>query len=268
MTMRKSLMVSGAVIGLLSSAPTLVAAQSREALSIADKEGIYIDGKSFKVARGTANGEASSLIENSGARDLGPAAIVFRKGDKLYLVTVAPDQKSYGSDRRDYGSDRRDYGSDRRDYGSDRRDYGSDRRDYGSDRRDYGSDRRDYATDRRNCDPLDSGNRQDCERRDYGSDRRDYGSDRRDYGSDRDENPSTAQSVREWREWLQSQRQSNNRRDYGSDRRDYGSDRRDYGSNRTATEFNPQGAHVNDPEYAQYRLKRFFDENWTASDTR
>jgi hypothetical protein len=233
MTMCKSLIVSGAVIGLLSSAPTLVAAQSREALSIADKEGIYIDGKSFKIARGTANGEASSLIENSGARDLGPAAIVFRKGDKLYLVTVAPDQKSYGSDRRDYGSDRRD-----------------------------------YATDRRNCDPLDGGNRQDCERRDYGSDRRDYGSDRRDYGSDRDENPSTAQSVREWREWLQSQRQSNNRRDYGSDRRDYGSDRRDYGSNRTATEFNPQGAHVNDPEYAQYRLKRFFDENWTASDTR
>jgi hypothetical protein len=122
--MCKSLIVSGAVIGLLSSAPTLVAAQSREALSIADKEGIYIDGKSFKIARGTANGEASSLIENSGARELGPAAIVFRKGDKLYLVTVAPDQKSYGTDRRDYGSDRRDYGSDRRDYGSDRRDYG------------------------------------------------------------------------------------------------------------------------------------------------
>jgi hypothetical protein len=229
--MCKSLIVSGAVIGLVSSAPALVAAQSREALSIADKEGIYIDGKSFKIARGTANGEAPSLIEDSGTRELGPAAIVFRKGDKLYLVTVAPDQKSYGSDRRDYGSDRRDYGSDRRDYGSDRRDYGSDRRDYGSDRRDYDSDRRDY-------------------------------------GSDRDENPSTAQSVREWREWLQSQRQSNNRRDYGSDRRDYGSDRRDYGSNRTATEFNPQGAHVNDPEYAQYRLKRFFDENWTASDTR
>jgi hypothetical protein len=38
------------------------------------------------------------------------------------------------------------------------------------------------------------------------------------YGSDRDESPSTAQSEREWREWLQSQRQGNNRRYYGSDR--------------------------------------------------
>src|SRR6202035_2343557 len=146
------------------------------------------------------------------------AAIVFRKGDKLYLVTVAPDQKSYGSDRRDYGSDRRD-----------------------------------YATDRRNCDPLDSGNRQDCERRDYGSDRRDYGSDRRDYGSDRDESASPAQAERDWREYQQSLRQNRNQRDYGTDR--------------YAGEPDQPRVYVNDPDYAQYRLRKLFDENWTTSDT-
>ena len=58
-----------------------------------------------------------------------------------------------------------------------------------------------------------------------------YGSDRRDYGSDR--------------------------RDYASDR--YGSDRRDYASDRVV---------INDPEYAQYKLKKIFEDNWTASETK
>jgi hypothetical protein len=117
-------------------------------------------------------------------------------------------------------------------YGSDRRDYGSDRRDYGSDRRDYGSDRRDYGSDRYGSDRYGS------DRRDYGSDRRDYGSDRRDYGSDR---------------------YGSDRRDYGSDRRDYGSDRRDYGSDQVV---------INDPEYAQYKLKKILEDNWTPKDSK
>ena len=103
------------------------------------------------------------------------------------------------------------------------------------------------------------------------------GWDRRYYGSDRDENPSTAQSEREWREWLQSQRQGGNQRYYGSDReagpttaqgerewrawlqsqrqsdngRRFGSDR--YAANDAAT---------------QDGLRKFFDENWSASDSR
>ncbi len=156
----------------------------------------------------------------------------------MAAIVYGSDRRDYGSDRRDYGSDRygsdrRDYGSDRRDYardryGSDRRDYGSDRRDYGSDRRDYGSDRRDYGSDRRDY----GSDRYGSDRRDYGSDRRDYGSDRRDYGSDR-------------------------RPVYGSDRRDYGSDPRDSGSDQVV---------VRDAEYAQYKLKKIFNDNWTTGE--
>jgi hypothetical protein len=227
----------------MSGVPTSANAESRAPLNIADHDGIYVDGRSFKVIPGTASGDASALIGRSGARELGPAAIVFRRGDKLYLATVPPDQQNFGSDRQDYGSDRRDYGSDRDESPS-------------------------TAQSEREWREWQQSQRQSNNRRDYGSDRRDYGSDRRDYGSDRDESPSTAQSEREWREWQQSQRQSNNRRDFGSDRRDYGSDRRDYGSDRHATELNRQTARISDPEYAQYKLKRFFDENWTVTDTR
>jgi hypothetical protein len=133
--------------------------------------------------------------------------------------------------------DQQRYGSDRRDYGSDRRDYGSDR--YGSDRRDYGSDRRDYASDR------------------YGSDRRDYGSDRRDYGSDR-----YGSDRRDYG----SGRYGSDRRDYGSDRRDYGSDRRDYGSDRR--DYASDRVVINDPEYADYKLKKIFADNWTTSEAK
>ena len=217
-----SLMVVAAVVGFMPALSTLAIAQSKDALSIADNDSIYIDAKSFKIVPGKAEGDASALIKKLDARDLGPGEIIFRSGGKLYMVAAPPDQQRYGSDRRDYGSDR--YGSDRRDYGSDRRDYGSDR--YGSDRRDYGSDRRDYGSDRR----------------DYGSDRRDYGSDRRDYASDRRNcDPQD----------------SGTRRD--CDRRDYGSDRRDYGSDQVV---------INDPDYAQYKLKKIFEDNWTAKDSK
>jgi hypothetical protein len=112
--------------------------------------------------------------------------------------------------------------------------YGSDR--YGSDR--YGSDR--YGSDRYGSDR-------------YGSDR--YGSDR--YGSDRDTSVSAAQAERDWQEYLRQNR-------YGSDR--YGSDR--YGSDRYGSDPAQQRIYINDPEYAQYKLKKDFEDNWTARDSK
>jgi hypothetical protein len=168
-----SLLVVAAVVALAPIVPAF--AQSKDALTIANNDSVLIDAKSFKILPGNAEGDAAALIKKLDAKDMGPGAIVFRSGGKLYMVAATADQQRFGSDR--YGSNR---------YGSDR--YGSDR--YGSDR--YGSDR-------------------------YGSDR--YGSDR--YGSDR----------------------------YGSDR--YGSDR--------------PGVVINDPDYAQYKLKKSFEDNWTTS---
>jgi hypothetical protein len=138
----EALIVTGAIVGLLPSVSTLAGAQSREGLSIADNDSIYLDGRSFKIIPGHANGDASALIRRSGARELGPAAIVFRKGDTLYLATVPPNPSYAGDGRRDYA---RDY---------DRGDYG---RDY--DRGDYATDnRRDSASSQPR--PLDPDNAQ------------------------------------------------------------------------------------------------------------
>jgi hypothetical protein len=280
MTMSKYLLVITAVAGL-PSISTLAVAQSREAMSIADNDSIFVDGRSFKIVSGRANGDVSTFITKLGARELGPAAIVFRKGAKLYMTTV---QEYSGGDGRDRGSDRRDYGSDRDENPSTAQSEREWREWQDSLRQDR--NRRNSRSDRR----------------DYGSDRRDYGSDRRDYGSDRDENPSTAQSEREWREWQDSLRQNRNRRNSQNDRRDYGSDRyaayasdrgtygssdqsdcasdrrncgtdqRFYGSDgsgdRYPGERGQTRVYVTDPDYAEYRLRKFFDENWTTSDAR
>ena len=173
----RALLIVATASGVMSSAATRAIAEPKDMVSIADNDSVYIDGRSFNIVPGK---DVSLQIKMLDAHDLGPGAIVFRSGDKLWIANAAPVVPGM-SDR--YGSDRRDYGSDR--YGSDRRDYGSDR--YGSDRRDYGSDR--------------------------------YGSDRRDYGSDR----------------------------YGADQ---------------AT----QRVYISDPEYAQFRLRKAFEDNWTAAE--
>src|SRR5215468_2672495 len=54
--------------------------------TIADNDSIFIDGSTFRVTPGTGKASASSLIKTLGARELGPGAIVFRSGDKLYIV--------------------------------------------------------------------------------------------------------------------------------------------------------------------------------------
>src|SRR5260370_1259444 len=211
----KFLLVVAAVV-----VPTLAVAQSKSALSIADNDSIYVDGRSFKIIPGNAKGDASALIRQLGARDLGPAAIIFRKGDKLYVAADPLNQPRYGSDRRDYGSDRDESAS-------------------------PAQAERDWREHQQSLRPIRN--------------QRDYGSDRRDYGSDRDESASPAQAERDWQEYQQSLRQSRNQRGSSSDRRDYGSDR-------YAGEPDQARVYVNDPDYAQYRLRKVFDENWTTSD--
>jgi len=268
MTMCKSLIVSGAVIGFISGVPTSANAEPKASLNIADHDGIYVDGRSFKVIPGTASGDASALMRKPGVRELGPAAIVFRKGDKLYLATVPPSQQSFGSDRDESPStaqserEWREWQQGLRQNRS-RRDYGSDRdespstaqserewREWQQSLRQNNNNRRNYGSDR---DESPSTAQSEREWRESQLSLR-QNNNRRDYGSDRDENPSTAQSEREWREWQQSLRQNNNRRDYGSDR--------------YAGELDQQRLYVNDPDYAEYRLRKLFDENWTAGDTK
>ena len=57
--------------------------------TIADNDGIFIDGTSFRIIPGKANAaDISAAIKPSGARELGPGAIVFRSRQRLYIIDV------------------------------------------------------------------------------------------------------------------------------------------------------------------------------------
>ena len=214
MTKVKALLIGAGAVLLISDPVSVAVAQS--ALTIGDNDSVLIDGNSFTVVPGKGKGGASTLITKLGAQALGPGAVVFRSGDKLYIAGTGPIEgvrlgsDRYGGSRNDYGSDRGDrggikigplgqcfdprgcddyggsrnasdrYGGSRNDYGSDR--YGGRRNDYGSDR--YGGSRNDYGSDRYGGSRNDYGSdRYGGSRNDYGSDR--YGGSRNDYGSDR-----------------------------------------------------------------------------------
>ena len=59
---------------------------------LASNEGIYVDAKEFKINKGTAKGDPTEQIEKSGAREVSDGAIIFRSGDKLYIVDGRPPQ--------------------------------------------------------------------------------------------------------------------------------------------------------------------------------
>ena len=83
----------------------------------------------------------------------------------------------------------------------------------------------------------------------YGGSRNDYGGSRNDYGGSRND-------------------YGGSRNDYGGSRNDYGGSRNDYGSERSAAAGVPVSPDtsvvINDPDYAQYKLKKIFQDNWTA----
>jgi len=53
-------------------------------------EGIFVDGKTFKIAKGKAKGDPTAAMAKLGAKEVGPGAIIFRYGDKLYLAEGTP----------------------------------------------------------------------------------------------------------------------------------------------------------------------------------
>jgi hypothetical protein len=76
-----------AMVGLASNISTLAGARAQDAPgTIADHDSIFIDGKTFKVTSGRGKADAPAQSKALGARDLGPGAIIFRSGEKLYIV--------------------------------------------------------------------------------------------------------------------------------------------------------------------------------------
>jgi hypothetical protein len=75
------------IAGLLCSVSTIAIAQSSPALNIADNDSVYIDGKDFRLIPGKAKGDVSAEIKKLDTRPLA-SAIVFRSGNTLYIADM------------------------------------------------------------------------------------------------------------------------------------------------------------------------------------
>src|SRR5262249_57208192 len=75
---------------MMASVSTAALAQAPNAHTLGDNEAIFIDGKTLTVAPGKAKDDIGAQLGNLNVRPLGPGAIVFRAGDKLYVIEGAP----------------------------------------------------------------------------------------------------------------------------------------------------------------------------------
>jgi hypothetical protein len=57
---------------------------------LASNEGIFVDVQQFKIQKGSARGDPSAQIAKSGAREVTDGAIIFRSGNRLYIVDGRP----------------------------------------------------------------------------------------------------------------------------------------------------------------------------------
>jgi len=94
--------VGAAAIGIVAASTLAVAFSplmrsfednwsSSSQLGVLDgNEGIYVDMKDFKIAKGMAKGDPAAQIAKLGARKISDGAIIFRLGDDLYIVDAKP----------------------------------------------------------------------------------------------------------------------------------------------------------------------------------
>ena len=89
-----SWMVIGVVVGFASGAASFAIAQAtqKEVLTTLDNnQGILVDKNNFNVIKGTsATGDPLQAMAKMNPREVSAAAIVFRSGDKIYMVDGTP----------------------------------------------------------------------------------------------------------------------------------------------------------------------------------
>lgn len=90
------LAVGATVIALAASVPRLaISAQERAQLGpLNANEGIYVDRTGFAIVKGAAKADPTAQLMKLGAQEVKEGAIIFRAGDKLYLVDTDPATKS------------------------------------------------------------------------------------------------------------------------------------------------------------------------------
>jgi hypothetical protein len=72
------------------SSPLVRADPAATALTLGDNEGIYVSTWTFKVDLGKAKGDPAVRIDEMGAKEVSHGAIIFRSGDRLYIVDGKP----------------------------------------------------------------------------------------------------------------------------------------------------------------------------------
>ena len=97
MSKHAKLVVGLAAVALAVGAGRLAVAQqpSQDVVGeIANNTGYFVDGKTFKIVKGTAKSDDAAAqfakLEKMGAKEAGPGVTVFRYNDKLYIVEGAP----------------------------------------------------------------------------------------------------------------------------------------------------------------------------------
>jgi len=92
-----TLFVGAAAVALVASQATLAFAQQPTGDvvgELANNTGYFVDGKTFKIVKGTAKESDASAqfakLEKMGAKKVGPGVIVFRYNNELYMVEGSP----------------------------------------------------------------------------------------------------------------------------------------------------------------------------------
>ena len=83
------------VAGIIAVAGTsqlaFTQSQSQDVVTLGDNDGIFVDRKSFKVVRGNgAKGDPAAALAHLGAKEVAAGAIIYRSGDKLYIMDGTP----------------------------------------------------------------------------------------------------------------------------------------------------------------------------------
>ena len=103
-----TLVMGLAAFGLVAGAAKLAIAQapSQDIISKLDNnQGIFVDKKNFDVVKGNAKTDNPvATLTKMGAREVSAGAIIFRSGDKLYIVDGTPPANASPQAMKDFQS--------------------------------------------------------------------------------------------------------------------------------------------------------------------
>jgi hypothetical protein len=78
--------IAAAILVALAVALPTAGTRAQSAVGLAEGDGVFVDGRSFEILHGNSRSETGDLVKALGAREIGPGAIIFRTGHRLYIV--------------------------------------------------------------------------------------------------------------------------------------------------------------------------------------